>query len=94
MSKCQKKLDRCKKNTELACRSSQKNQNPLFAKEDLICGTDSKTYSNDCELQKATCLRGVQMAHIGSCTSLKSEHICDYFVMVLNKGDEEFQSGQ
>ena len=55
IEKCQKKMDRCKKNTEIACKS-QKKQNSFFGKEDKICGTDSKTYANECELQKATCL--------------------------------------
>ncbi|XP_070497614.1 agrin-like isoform X1 [Chironomus tepperi] len=76
IEKCQKKMDRCKKNTEIACKS-QKKQNSFFGKEDSICGTDSKTYANECELQKATCLRGVQMAHIGSCSKLSNEHACE-----------------
>ena len=50
-------MDRCKKNTEIACKNfSQKKYNSFFGKEDEICGTDSKTYANECELQKATCL--------------------------------------
>lgn len=58
MDRCQKKLDRCRKNTEIACKNllKKQQQNSLFGSEDKICGTDSKTYANECELQKATCL--------------------------------------
>lgn len=58
MDRCQKKLDRCKKNTEITCKSilKKQQQNSFYGKEDKICGTDSKTYTNECELQKVTCL--------------------------------------
>lgn len=56
--KCQKKMERCKKNSEIACKSLQQNkpQNSFLTQEDKICGTDSRTYADECELQKATCL--------------------------------------
>jgi hypothetical protein len=58
IDRCQKKLDRCRKTTEIACKSilKKQEQNSFYGKEDKICGTDSKTYSNECELQKVTCL--------------------------------------
>lgn len=54
--KCVKKVDRCKKTSEIACRQITKKNSSIFGKGDEICGTDSKTYVNECELQKATCL--------------------------------------
>ncbi|CRK95569.1 CLUMA_CG009033, isoform A [Clunio marinus] len=77
IEKCLKKVDRCKKSSEIACKQLQKKQSSIFGKSDEICGTDSKTYADECELQKATCLRGVQMAHIGPCTNLKNEPECE-----------------
>lgn len=54
--RCLKKVERCKKSTEIACKQMQKKPSSIFGKTDEICGTDSKTYANECELQKATCL--------------------------------------
>lgn len=54
--KCVKKVDRCKKSTDAACKQIQKKNTSIFGKGDEICGTDSKTYGSECELQKATCL--------------------------------------
>ena len=58
MDKCSKKMDRCRKNSEIACKnlSKKQQQNSFLTQEDKICGTDSKTYADECELQKATCL--------------------------------------
>lgn len=54
--KCVKKVDRCKKSTEIACKQIQKKYSSIFGKGDELCGTDSKIYANECELLKATCL--------------------------------------
>lgn len=54
--KCLKKVDRCKKSTEIACKQVQKKYNSIFSKTDELCGTDSKTYANECALLRATCL--------------------------------------
>jgi len=54
--KCLKKVDRCKKSTDSACKQLKQKYSSIFGKSDEICGTDSKTYANECDLQKATCL--------------------------------------
>jgi Kazal-type serine protease inhibitor domain len=55
--KCTKKIERCRKSTESACKQISKKQSSIFGnKNDEICGTDSKTYNNECELARATCL--------------------------------------
>ncbi|XP_018334897.1 serine protease inhibitor dipetalogastin, partial [Agrilus planipennis] len=61
--KCRPKLSRCQKTK---CPSDM----------DPVCGTDAKTYTNPCQLSIATCLKGVQMAHIGNCTTLKRSQSC------------------
>ncbi|XP_065352950.1 serine protease inhibitor dipetalogastin-like [Cloeon dipterum] len=61
--KCRKKFTNC---NMLQCNNE----------EDFVCGSDAKTYRNPCHLQIATCLKGVQMAHLGNCTSLLHTDEC------------------
>nr|CAI5842728.1 unnamed protein product [Callosobruchus analis] len=61
--KCRNRLAKCLK---IKC-----NNDP-----DPVCGTDARTYTNQCQLNLATCLKGVQFAHVGNCTKLKEEEPC------------------
>ncbi|XP_077283226.1 agrin-like [Arctopsyche grandis] len=57
MEKCRNKLTKCLKTK---CGHSS----------DPVCGTDAATYQNLCQLKVATCLKGIQMAHMGNCTEV------------------------
>lgn len=57
MEKCRPRLTKC------AIRAKCDNQ-----PSDPVCGTDARTYPNQCQLGIASCLRGVQFAHVGNCS--------------------------
>ena len=55
LDRCKQKMNRCK--SLPACKQHSKNGATFFGdQKDMLCGTDSKTYNNECELARATCL--------------------------------------
>ena len=52
---------------------------------DPVCGTDARTYTNQCQLNLATCLKGVQFAHLGNCTELKEDYCPDYCDNIIDE---------
>ena len=52
----------CKLSSGLSSCSDQCSEYP-----DLVCGSDGRTYLNQCYLMVETCMRGVSLAHYGGC---------------------------
>jgi len=63
LEKCQKKLESC---ARIQC--------PMTL--DPVCGTDSTTYINYCHMHKATCKKGVALAHYGHCPDMAVSDVC------------------
>ncbi|CAH0386305.1 unnamed protein product [Bemisia tabaci] len=63
LDKCRGKLNKCKK---IQCSDEY----------DPVCGSDAYTYTNNCHLQQATCMKGIQLAHIGKCAKLLAPESC------------------
>lgn len=63
LDKCRNKKNKCSK---IRCGDES----------DPVCGTNAQTYKNLCDLSLATCMKGVQFAHVGNCTSLKESIPC------------------
>jgi len=63
LEKCRARINKC-------------NKGQCSDEADPICGNDAQTYKNQCQLDQATCLRGIQMAHLGKCSSLLSIEKC------------------
>lgn len=64
LEKCSKKMDSCER---IHC--------PFTL--DPVCGTDSSTYVNYCHLHKATCKKGVELAHYGECPDMGTIENCE-----------------
>ncbi|KAK7792117.1 hypothetical protein R5R35_009648 [Gryllus longicercus] len=66
LEKCRPRLNKCEK---LKCAEESRRSGP-------VCGTDLRSYASTCDLQRATCLRGVQLAHNGYCANLTQDEEC------------------
>ncbi|XP_057656527.1 serine protease inhibitor dipetalogastin [Diorhabda carinulata] len=83
-SECELKLLNCGNNRRVVKVDYEKCRNKVAKcmkikcsnEYDPVCGTDARVYTNQCQLNLATCLKGVQFAHIGNCTKLKEEEQC------------------
>ncbi|CAD1476030.1 unnamed protein product, partial [Heterotrigona itama] len=63
--KCRARLTKC-----------MKQQQRCGNEVDPVCGSDANTYPNQCHLNVAVCLKGIQLAHVGECTTLKETEQC------------------
>ncbi|XP_015171859.1 PREDICTED: serine protease inhibitor dipetalogastin [Polistes dominula] len=63
--KCRPRLTKC-----------MKQQQRCGNEVDPVCGSDASTYPNQCHLNVAICLKGIQLAHVGECTTLKETEEC------------------
>ncbi|KAG5305573.1 AGRIN protein, partial [Acromyrmex insinuator] len=63
--KCRSRLTKC-----------MKQQQRCGSEVDPVCGSDANTYPNQCHLNVAICLKGIQSAHVGECTTLKEIEHC------------------
>ncbi|KAG7166963.1 Agrin-like 1, partial [Homarus americanus] len=78
LEKCLKKNVRCAKMT---CPPNV---------DDPVCGTDSTTYANYCFLHKATCLKGVSLAHHGHCHYRNESDECPKECPTANEDEYPF----
>ncbi|XP_034256084.1 agrin [Thrips palmi] len=65
IEKCRSRINKCNK---VKCTAE--------GWSDPVCGTDARTYPSKCHLQIATCLKGIQMAHVGECAPLAQHETC------------------
>ncbi|XP_050294378.1 agrin [Anthonomus grandis grandis] len=72
-------FDKCKNRLNKCLKTKCSNQ------FDPVCGTDAKTYNNECQLNLATCLKGVQFAHLGNCTELKEDSCPEYCENIVDE---------
>lgn len=83
-SECELKLLNCGSNRRVSkvdfdkCKARREKCSKITCtdEEDLVCGTDAKTYKNQCYLSQQTCFKNIQLAHLGSCTTLKKDNNC------------------
>ncbi|KAG5869289.1 hypothetical protein JTB14_028628 [Gonioctena quinquepunctata] len=84
LSECELKLSNCGNNRRVVKVDLEKCRGRLAKciktkcpKDfDPVCGTDARTYTNQCQLNLATCLKSVQFVHVVNCTKLKEQEPC------------------
>jgi len=67
--RCAARSSRC---SRVNCADSHLNE------PDHVCGSDGRTYPSICHMQKASCTRGIELAHVGPCMKLGSINSCPY----------------
>ncbi|KAG8037555.1 hypothetical protein G9C98_005765, partial [Cotesia typhae] len=65
-------FDKCKARLMKCSKQMQKCSGDI----DPVCGTDAYTYPNQCHLNVGICMKGIQLAHVGECTTLKETEQC------------------